>query len=300
MRLRDFSRRLDRLFGIDQFPEPDGWDFAMSPAEKARLLQRAPREFGETFNGLMLGGRSNGEIDRAHLLVFPEESLVEDVVAVESDRKGGAVIVTHHPLDMETSGRGFIAIPDRQLEALEAANVGVYVLHAPLDCHHDISTSRALAEGLGIEISDAFAPYVGGQAGVIGDQASEPFNEFAERVRALCELPSFRAEAVRFAGRPVSRVAIVAGGGDDASDLAEAEAMGADCYLSGHWWTPHPGPWSDQNRDVLRDAIARSRMNLLSASHDGSELVVFRDRLAPLFESWDLTVHLHRQSDHWR
>jgi hypothetical protein len=50
----------------------------------------------------------------------------------------------------------------------------------------------------------------------------------------------------------------------------------------------------------MREAIASSRMNLLSASHDGSELVVFRDRLSPLFAEWGLEERLHRQADHWR
>ena len=41
-------------------------------------------------------------------------------------------------------------------------------------------------------------------------------------------------------------------------------------------------------------------MNFLSGSHDGTELVVFRDRLHPLIESWGLDSILIRQSDHWR
>jgi putative NIF3 family GTP cyclohydrolase 1 type 2 len=301
MLLSEFARKLDRLFEIERFAEPNGWDFALGESEKTALLRRAAPDFARTFNGLLLGaGRGDSAVARAHLLVFPEASLIDQVLARESDRGGGAVIVTHHPVDMETGGRGFVAIPERQLQGLEQAKVAFYVLHAALDCHNEISTSRALAEGLGLEITDVFAPYVGGEAGVIGNQPPEPFADFAERVRALCELPYFRMDQVRFAGRAVSRVAVVAGGGDDPDYLAEAEAKGADCYLAGHWWTPHPGEWCDHNRAALRDAIALSRMNLLSASHDGSELVVFRDRLEPLFESWELAVELHRQTDHWR
>lgn len=302
MLLREFATRLDDLFEIERYPEPDGWDFAMSGEEKQALLRRASFVFARTFNGLLLGrGLEAAPVERVHLLVFPERSLIDEVVAHERARSGhGAVIVTHHPVDMETSGRGFVAIPKEQLHELEELGISMYVLHAALDCNAEISTSRALADGLGLTVTEQFAPYVKGRAGVIGDQAPESFESFAERVRVLCELPFFPPDQVRFNGRDVTRVAIVAGGGDDAAYLAEAEAKGADCYVAGHWWTPHPGEWSDQNRKALREAVAQSHMNLLSASHDGSELVVFRDRLLPLFDSWGLATTLLRQSDHWR
>ena len=55
---------------------------------------------------------------------------------------------------METSGRGFLPIPSEQLRALADAHVGLYVLHAPLDCDPEISTSRSLAEALGLRVSE--------------------------------------------------------------------------------------------------------------------------------------------------
>jgi putative NIF3 family GTP cyclohydrolase 1 type 2 len=210
------------------------------------------------------------------------------------------MILTHHPVDMETDGRGFIPIPPGQLHDLADARIAIYVLHAPLDCHEEISTSGALADGLGLRRERTFAPYVGGDCGIIGVQDPEPFVEFAERLKALCELPEMRVDQIRFAGRTVSRVAIVAGGGDDVDYIAQAEALGCDTYLAGHWWTPHQGDWPDQNRALLRDAIHDSRMNFISGSHDGSELVVFRDRLGPLLRSWGVEVELVRQADHWR
>jgi putative NIF3 family GTP cyclohydrolase 1 type 2 len=300
--LAEFDDRLAALFAVDRFEERGGWDFALTKQETADLLRVASPRFAAGFNGLLCApnpGRQ--EIDRVYLLVFPEESLVEQVIAEERRRGGpGAVIVTHHPCDMETSVRGFIAIPSAQLEALIGCGTAIYVLHAPLDCHPENSTSGALADGLGLRRVGTFAPYFAGDAGVIGEQTPEPFGAFAVRVQQLCELPRLDAEQIRFAGRSVSRVAIVAGGGDDLDDLAQAEALGADTFLSGHWWTPHPGEWSDANRAAFRERLPACRMNLLGASHDGSELVVFRDRLAPLFRDWGLDVTLLRQADHWR
>lgn len=302
MDLNEFRHRLDGFFEVARFDERHGWDFALGTAEKASLLRHASPGFAATFNGLLCAPSPAAHlVSRVYLLVFPERSLVDRVITSERERGyPGAVVVTHHPVDMETGGRGFLAVPDRQLDALSAAHTALYVLHAPLDCHPTISTSGALSDGLGLRRIGVFAPYVAGQAGVVAEREPESFSAFAERVRGLCELPSLHPEQVRFAGRPVERVAILAGGGDDLGALAEAEALGADTYLAGHWWTPHRGAWSDANRVALREAIARNRLNLLGASHDGSELVVFRDRLAPLFTGWGLDVVLVRQDDHWR
>ena len=297
--LSHFVNRLDELFRVRDFAEPDGWDFALSDSGKSDLLRRGSAMFRQTFNGLIGGGER--PIDRVYLLVFPEASLLEEVLTQEQARGSpGAVLLTHHPVDMETSGRGFIEIPSSRLSRLQENGIALYVLHAPLDCHPEISTSGALADGLHLEGELTFAPCVGGDCGVIATQEPEPFASFAERVRQLCELPSFATDQIRFSGRDVSRVAIVAGGGDDASYIEQAEALGCDTYLAGHWWTPHAGEWCDQNRAALREVIATSKMNLLSASHDGSELVVFRDRLDPLFRAWGLDVILLRQADHWR
>ena len=305
MRLPDLTDRLDDLFRPAFFDEHDGWDFAFGLGERDALLERAASGFAATFNGLMLDPSHRTGVplalDRVYLLVFPERSLVDWVIAKEGARGApGTMVFTHHVADMETADRGFLPIPVAQLDALLAANIAVYVLHAPLDCHPDISTSGALADGLGLRRTGVFAPYHGGLAGVVAEQEPEPFGAFAERVRALCELPRLDAAQVRHAGRPVARVAILAGGGDDLDSHAEAVALGVDTYLTGTWWTPHRGEWADANRTALRAFLPGCALNLLGASHDGSELVVLRDRVAPLLTNWGLDVVLVRQEDHWR
>jgi putative NIF3 family GTP cyclohydrolase 1 type 2 len=300
IKLGEIARKLDRLFEVHRFVELSNWDFALSPPEREALLAHGSSTFRETFNGL-LNGDERTEIYRVYLVVFPEQSHLDGIIAEERRRGApGALVLTHHPCDMETSNRGFIPIPESQLDLMRATNISLYVLHAPLDCHAEISTSGALADGLGLERTGVFAPYVDGYAGVIAVRATEPFAVFAERVRRLCEIPYFLPDQVRFSGRSVTRVAIVAGGGDDLHDLQEAEAFGVDTFLAGHWWTPHAGEWAEGNRTALAEVLPRLSMNLLSASHDGSELVVFRDKLAPLIESMGLEARLVRQADHWR
>ena len=303
MNLDELIARLDDVFQPADFDEHDGWDFAFGPGERDALLERAPAAFAATFNGLMLApaAGSSTPADRVYLVVFPQHALVEQVIAAEQARgTPRAMILTHHVADMETRDRGFLAIPVAQLDALRAANVAFYVLHAPLDCHPEVSTSGALVDGLGLRRVGVFAPYVGGFAGVVGEQEPEPFGAFAERVRARCELPRLDAAQVRHAGRPVARVAVVAGGGDDLETLVEAEAVGADIYLTGTWWTPQRSDWADAHREVVRPTLPGCRIDLLGASHDASELVVLRDRVAPLLADWGLDARVLRQDDHWR
>ena len=286
---------------MPRFVEEDGWDFGLTADERAALLARASATFRSTFNGLLLADDGDERpVDRAYLVVFPTDEILAEVLTSQGAYRRPAVIVTHHPLSMRMRGAGFRAMPRATLDALREAGVAMYVVHSPLDCHSEISTSGALADGLGLRRVGVFGPYYAGHSGVIGEQAPESFDAFAERVRRLCELPSLLPSQIRFAGRPVQRVAILAGGGDSIEDQVEAEALGADTYLSGQWWSPHDGAWADANRAGLREHVATSGMNYLGASHDGSELVVFRDRLVPLLESWGLETVLVRQEDHWR
>lgn len=299
--LAEIARRLDERFDVRRFAEDDGWDFGLTGDEKAALLAQASATFRATFNGLLLAEDDDARsVGRVYLVVFPTDEILAEVLAEQTRNPAPAVIVTHHPLSMRMRGVGFRAISPATLDALEAAAVAMYVIHSPLDCHPEISTSGALADGLGLRRVGVFGPYYAGHSGVIGEQAPEPFDAFAERVRRLCELPALLPSQTRFAGRTVQRVAILAGGGDSIEDQVEAEALGADTYLAGQWWSPHDGDWADTNRTALIEHIAASRMNYLGCSHDGSELVVFRDRLAPLLESWGMDAVLPLQEDHWR
>lgn len=286
---------------MPRFVEDDGWDFGLTAEERAGLLSRASATFRSTFNGLLLADDGDERpVGRAYLVVFPTDEILAEVLAARATYRSPAVILTHHPLSMRMRGVGFRAIPPATLDALRAAEVAMYVVHSPLDCHPEISTSGALADGLGLRRVGVFGPYYAGHSGVVAEQPPGPFDAFAERVRRLCELPNLLPSQTRFAGRSVQRVAILAGGGDSTDDQREAEALGADTYLSGQWWSPHDGAWADANRAALREHLATSAMNYLGCSHDGSELVVFRDRLAPLLESWGLETMLIRQEDHWR
>jgi len=288
MRLRELADRLDAYFQPEAFDEHDGWAFCFGPGAWEALLGRAPAAFAATCNGLMIPPRApDPEIDRVYLIVFPQPARLERIVATERERGApGALILTHHITDFEARGSGLVPVPPSQFDAVREANIGLYVMHAPLDCHPETSTSGALVDGLGLRRVGTFAPYVGGHAGVIGEQAPERFGDFAARVRELCELPALDPAQIRHAGRPVSRVAVIAGGGDDVDSLREVLAEEVDTYLTGTWWTPHQSAWADQNRAAVRALLPELTTNLLGTTHNASEQVVLRDQVVPLLRGW--------------
>lgn len=290
MQFRELTGRLDPFFRPDTFDEHDGWSFCFAPGEWDALLARTPPAFAATCNGLMIAPiPAELDVDRVYLIVFPQPDLLASIVNLERERGNpGALIVTHHVTDFEAKGGGLTPVPVSSFDALAAANIGLYVIHAPLDCHPEISTSGALVDGLGLRRVGVFAPYVGGHAGVIGEQTPEPFAAFAERVRVLCDLPALDPAQIRHAGREVSRVAVIAGGGDDVDSLREVQAVGVDTYLTGTWWTPHRSEWADQNRAAVRSLLPECDFNLLGTTHNASEQVVLRDQVAPLIRSWGI------------
>ncbi|KKK72647.1 hypothetical protein LCGC14_2901780 [marine sediment metagenome] len=140
MNAADLAAQLDNHFHLDRFPTDD---FAVLPQfcrEAAIPIQEyATASFLERFNGLMLDNAD--QIARVFTLVFPSDHVLAEV----ERRAAGepALIFTHHPMDMETSGRGLIPISSEWLRRLRRTQISLYAAHAPLDCHETASTSRA-------------------------------------------------------------------------------------------------------------------------------------------------------------
>ncbi len=140
MKTADLTARLDDYLHLDRYTTDD---FAILP-EFCReagvpIEEYATSSFLQRFNGLMLDNAD--DVSRLFTLVFPSD----DVLAEVERRAGGepALIFTHHPADMETSGRGLIPIGTEWLRRLREARISLYAAHAPLDCHEATSTSTA-------------------------------------------------------------------------------------------------------------------------------------------------------------
>src|SRR4051812_13472523 len=104
MRCSDLFARLDDLFDLERFAEPRGWDFALCESEREMLLSRSGAQFRRTFNGLITpDDQLDAPVRRVYIAVFPSADLLDRIIAQEkSEPSGGAIVLTHHPVDMET------------------------------------------------------------------------------------------------------------------------------------------------------------------------------------------------------
>lgn len=165
MKTADLARRLDDHFHLERF-ESD--DFAVivefSREAGVPIEEYATVSFLRRFNGLMLDNAD--EVARAFTAVFPSVEVLAEVVRRAAGEP--SLLLTHHPMDMETSGRGLLPFGEEWLRRLREAGISLYAAHAPMDCHETTSTSRALARALGVPAEASFAGYYGGHAGVHG------------------------------------------------------------------------------------------------------------------------------------
>ncbi len=164
----ELVQRLDEFFNIGAYDESAFWP-SLLPASDLPVYRRfAEPDFVQSrWNGLML--RSSDEVDRVYLVVFPDQAVLDTILALELERSApGAMIFAHHPVDFEESGRGFIGISEAQLEELREHHISYYCCHAPLDCNKEISTVGALAKVLKLRELEPFGPHFEGMEGIVG------------------------------------------------------------------------------------------------------------------------------------
>jgi putative NIF3 family GTP cyclohydrolase 1 type 2 len=312
MLLKDLTAKLDNFFALTSFSEGRDHQPPMPTGYESVLKRFATATFLEGgWNGLMLNNSStssNGQhpatLDRVYMVVFPSQGVLDMIIAREVERGApGAMIFSHHIADYQESGPGSVYITEPQLEELREHRISYYVCHAPLDCHHDISTSGAIAHGLRLKDQIRFAPYLGGLSGVAGVVANPVgFHDFARKVQELLDLPYLRYNAIRHNGRKVHRVGVIAGFGGTPADIQEAVDLGCDTFITGEWWPFGPGDWRVSHRDKMREFLANSaaNINLIGTSHYASEALVLQEHMLAWFRSHHVEAIFVGQDDPWR
>ena len=302
MRLDALKLELDESFSIQ--------NWARDPA-MSRFLPRAyeglgfdytqilERDFCDRFNGLMLRGGET--VEHVTCAAFPCQEVVE---AVLGQGGGDALLFLHHPIDMEVAGGGFLPIPPRALEQMRAQGISIYACHAPMDCHDEKGTSASIAHAFGVQVERGFAWYGSGFAGRIGAVAPQGVGDLVANGKEI-----FGVDRVEVGGAEpgtITRVAIVAGGGDDVEVMEEAESRGAEAYITGEWYTrtlpveASEREWAETNRAACEAYAASSKMAMLGFSHAATEFLVMKTHMAPWFRKRGLKVECVEQSDWWR
>ncbi|MBN1201536.1 MAG: Nif3-like dinuclear metal center hexameric protein [Anaerolineae bacterium] len=299
MNQSELVQKLNDFFEVQAYDESGFWSGILA-ANMPVYHRFAEADFVQgSWNGLMLC--STEEIDRVYLIVFPDQAVLDTILALELERGApGAMIFAHHPADFEESGRGFLAISEAQLEALREHNISYYSCHAPLDCHQELSTVIALADAIKLHDWEPFAPHHGGLEGVHGRVHNISFGKFAEHLAEVSELPYIRYNQIRFNGQPVERVAVIPGGGDDPGHLEQVRDLGCDTFVTGYWWLVGDYEYAAQQREAMRALVPRLPMNLIGTSHYASEMVVMRDQLPGWFRNAGIEAKFIKQPDPWR
>ncbi|MBN2387258.1 MAG: Nif3-like dinuclear metal center hexameric protein [Anaerolineales bacterium] len=301
MNLNDLVTRLDILFGVrllDEDPIKRWVDdvYQAIGVDPTRIFQA---DFCQRGNGLMM--RAGERVGRVFCAAFPAPQVLEDLLAMHS---GEALLFLHHPIDMEVAGEGFLPIRPDLIARLRESGVSIYSCHAPLDCHPEIGTNASIVAAFGIRVERDFSPYGNGFAARFGSILSMNIDELIETGQRV-----FGVERVEVGGgRPerITKVAVVAGGGDDLEDLRTAEALGAQAYLTGEWHPRlQPGReearlWAAERNAVCREFAAGTTMALLGFSHAASEFLVMEAQMKPYFEELGLQVTCLPQLDWWR
>lgn len=303
MNLDELCTKLDLFFNVHTFNESDGWDFAMPDSYMGMFKRFVRPSFVEgSWNGLMLDNRNEkADVDRIYLVVFPNQDVIDTIIAQEVERQApGAMIFAHHLMGFSERELRFNPLVAEQLEELQEHHISFYNCHAPLDCHPEISTGNALANALGLDEQERFFEYYGGLAGVHGKILPMTFQKFAEKLADVCEIETLRYDQCRHNGRMVEHVALIPGGGDDPEEMRKAEELGADTYVTGHWWLFGDSEFAQERREKAPEVINKLSLNLLAGSHYSTELIVMRDQMVDWFQDLGLETVLLRQQDPWR
>jgi dinuclear metal center YbgI/SA1388 family protein len=231
----------------------------------AALEQRLPRSLSCDWDndGVSCAPDLDAPVTGILIALDPTEDAVETAIG-----KGCNVLLTHHPMlfrglktvdGHETGSRKVIRMIQHGITAM--------AFHTRLDAA-DGGVNDTLAACLGLTDIEPFgedgnpAGRPIGRVGVLPVEMTA--DEFIETVKTALKLPALVFSGC---GKPVRRVAVLGGAGDD--DVAAAVAAGADTYVTG-----------ELRYHQLCDA-PYGEINLIMAGHYHTEAPIL-DRLAEL------------------
>lgn len=257
--------------------------------------------FCKLFNGLMLKG--SPIVKEVFCISFPTPAVLRTILDTMT---GNTLIFTHHPIDMITGGKGFIAIDLALLEKLKKRNVSIYSVHAPLDIHQQLGTNSAIVEALSMKVVKSFAPYpkAPNYAGRIGTIKPISFERFTGVLKDLFGISKLDIGGTEIA--EVRKIAVVAGGADEVQLMEEAQNEGCEVFLTGEWYTrvtptdKEGIEWAKRNNKECIKFSRETTMSLIAVSHAASEFLVMRTQMKKWLEDFGLRVTAVPQKDWWR
>ena len=262
MKLDDVVRELDAYFRVAEVEGDDWADVFAAVYSEPYWREYVEPGWEGRWNGLIVRGA--GEVERAVTCVFPTDAIVAGL-------EPRSLLFSEHPVDFADEP-GFLPLARESYETMRAGGISFYNVHAPLDMHPEISPSRLVAQGVGIERLEEFFPIatgIPGGAAVIGESRLT-LEGLAEALRGLLG-PEIKVHVLTRPRQPAGRVCVVAGGGADRAVLVEALERGCETYVTGNAATNCVLPFVQEGVRAFRELADEQGIALVDAMHYGTE-----------------------------
>lgn len=284
IKIEELKKGLDAFFGVPKLASDPSMKIFLPKVYEGYDLPIKEiflPDFLERFNGLMVKGEE--EVGTIFAASFPHKETLNKFIELS---KPGDCLFLHHPIILEcgdpkgTLGRGFLPIDKESLNAILHKKLSVYSCHAPLDYNTNVGTNRAIAQALESTIESEFLPYGNGNAGLILNVNPISTDKLIEKLMGIFSVPY-----VDFAGKKfdtVTKVGVVAGGGDDVEYFKYCESKGCQAYITGEIFSRQKSQWAKDNTLKIEESIKSLNLGLIGVSHSASEFLVMKTQ----FKDW--------------
>ena len=149
------------------------------------------------------------------------------------------------------------------LKKLKERSISLFNFHYPLDNFGEYSTSKTLAEAIGLTIEKPFAKFGGAMCGVIATTDCKDIHElkakYAEAVGHETKLYQYGTDEITG-----SRAGVCAGGGNNAETVKELIDSGINVLISG---LSLKNKYSEEAHKLEEE----NKINLIGGTHHSSE-----------------------------
>jgi len=170
-------------------------------------------------------------ISQIYTAVFPSISTMQHLVDSGAEE---SMLFVHHPMtwDIRKAPDVFTEMDRDLLKEFRKKRISIYCLHVPLDAYGEFSTSVNLAKALRIKPVQSFAPYYGVMAGVVGETKLTMIEDLLKSLRSAIGHEARLYEYGTSESKD-RKVAVIAGGGNDAAFLSELALAGINVLITG-------------------------------------------------------------------
>lgn len=300
--LSNVVNALDIFFKVKELEKDPSMSHFVPIAYKQNLEEMKrifEPDFLKRFNGLMIKGAD--KIHTVFAASFPHDEILQKFISQSME---GDLLFLHHPIPMESGdpkgnlGRGFISNNSMLLEKIIKKKLSIYACHAPLDYNEKVSTNNAIAEVLEAAVESRFLSYGNGYAGLIATISLISTVGLITKLKQIFKIPY-----VDFAGKnlkKITKIGIVAGGGDDIEYSKVSRERGAQAYITGEIFSRQDSDWARQNTSKIQAYVKTIDISLIGVSHAASEFLVMKTQIPEWFKkNFGIPVISLSQSKWW-